>query len=140
MSGNPFRRPFPPRTFSRSVVIGHGRTALFVLVALLFVFHPLIALTYAALVFLVAVAYHYLSEKLGVVRAGRRWTLWRWTADQAILLFLVSTACFLLLNYYRNWSLLHLKVLLYITIPTVLVGLIPIVLSGIAVQAQAERK
>ena len=137
---NPFGQPFPARPFGRSVVFGHGRTALFVLVALLFVYPVTTALAYAGVVFFTAVTYTFLTEQAGIHRAGPNWTLWRWTLDQACLLFLVSTACFLLYNAYRDWTLLSAKVLLFITIPTVLVGLIPIVLSGIAVQLHAQEQ
>ena len=138
LSRNPFSRPFPERPFGRSVIIGHARTAAFVVVALLFLFPPLLALAYGLITFAVALAYHLLTENLGVSRTGRRWTLLRWTLDQAVLLLLVSGACFLLYNYTRDWSLMNLTVLLYITVPTVLVGLIPIIVSGIALQLRAE--
>ncbi|WP_157974517.1 LytTR family transcriptional regulator DNA-binding domain-containing protein [Lewinella sp. IMCC34183] len=138
LSRNPFARPFPERPFGRGVVIGHGRTALFVFVALLFLFSPLLALAYGVATFAVALVYHYVSEALGVRRRGPRWTLLRWTLDQAVLLFLVSVACFLLFNATRDWSLMNLRVLLYITVPTVLVGLLPIVVSGVALQLRAE--
>lgn len=138
LSRNPFRRPFPERPFGRAVIIGHGRTGLFVFVALLFLFSPLTALAYGLVTFLVAIAYHYLSERLGVKRTGSRWTMTRWTLDQAALLLLVSLACFLFYNATVNWSVLNVRVLLYITVPTVLVGLLPIVISGIALQLRAE--
>ena len=140
LSRNPFRRPFPNRPFGRSVVIGHGRTALFVLVALwIFLFDLPRSLAYGLVVFVVAVAYSFLTDRLGIVRSGPRWTLTRWTLDQAILLFLVSAACFLVYNATVGWSVLNLRVLLYITLPTVLVGLFPIVFSGIALQVRAEQ-
>jgi hypothetical protein len=131
---NPFAEPFPPRPFGRSVVWGHARTAAFVLIALLFVFSPTLALAYAAAVFATAVGYHFITDRLGVHRSGPGWTLARWTLDQAVLLLLASTACFLVFNATRDWSLLSPRVLLYISVPTVLVGLIPIVMSGLAVQ------
>ena len=139
-SGNPFSRPFPPRAFGRTVVFGHARTAAFVLLALLFLFPLPVALAYGLLVFLVAVAYTYLTQLGGVKRSGGGWTLWRWAVDQTILLFLVSTACFLLHNALNDWRLMSWRVLLYITVPTVLVGLLPIVASGMAVQYKAERE
>ncbi|NJB87672.1 hypothetical protein GGR26_003456 [Lewinella marina] len=138
LSRNPFRRPFPERPFGRAVVIGHGRTALFVFLALLFLLPVLPALMYGTVVFLIAVAYHQLTERLGVGRTGPRWTLARWTLDQAVLLLLVSVASFLVYNATVDWSVLNLRVLLYITVPTVVVGLLPIVISGIAVQLRAE--
>ncbi len=140
LSRNPLFRPFPDRTFDRSVLFGHGRTAAFVFVALLFLFPVTLALAYGLVTFVVAITYSYLTERLGVRRRGERWTMWRWTLDQAILLFLVSVACFLLHNYTVGWSLLNLRVLLYITVPTVLVGLLPIIFSGIAVQLRAEQE
>nr|WP_256534223.1 LytTR family DNA-binding domain-containing protein [Lewinella sp. JB7] len=138
MPANPFRRPFPDRPFGRAVLIGHGRTAIFVFLALLFLVPVRQALAYGLVTFLVAVAYSLVTERLGVRRSGRRWTMARWTLDQAVLLLLVSAACFLLYNYTLGWSLLNLRVLLYIAIPTVLVGLLPIVFSGVAVQLHAE--
>jgi hypothetical protein len=138
--GNPFARPFPPRPFGRSVVLGHGRTALFVLVALLFVFSFRLALAYAAAIFVTAVTYHFTTDRIGIGRRGPRWTLARWTLDQAVLLFLASTACFLVYNATRGWTLLSPRVLLYVSLPTVAVGMIPIVLSGLAVQARAARR
>ena len=139
LSRNPFRRPFPERRFGRSVVLGHLRTGAFVFVALLFLFPPLLALAYGAVTFLIALLYSYGTERLGVRRTGPRWTMARWTLDQAILLLFVSTACFLLYNATVEWSVLNLRVLLYITLPTVLVGLLPIVFSGIALQLRAEQ-
>ena len=140
LSRNPFLRPFPNRPFGRSVVIGHGRTALFVFVALWIFLFPLPrSLAYGAVVFVVAVSYSFLTDRLGVKRSGPRWTLLRWTIDQAVLLFLVSAACFLLYNATVGWTVLNLRVLLYITLPTVVVGLFPIVFSGIALQVRAEQ-
>jgi hypothetical protein len=139
LSRNPFRRPFPERPFGRSVVLGHVRTAVFVFIALLFIFDLPLALAYGAVVFVIAVVYSYLTEQLGATRSGPDWTLMRWTLDQAALLFIVSCACFLLYNATVGWAVLNLRVLLYITIPTVLVGLIPIVFSGIAQQLRAEQ-
>ncbi len=138
LSRNPFARPFPERPFGRSVLIGHGRTGLFVFIALLFLFPVGLALAYGLLTFLVAVGYHFITERLGVHRTGRNWTLFRWTLDQAVLLLLVSLSCFLLYNATRDWAVMNLQVLLYITVPTVLVGLLPIVVSGIALQLRAE--
>ncbi|MBB4080632.1 hypothetical protein GGR28_003267 [Lewinella aquimaris] len=135
---NPFRRPFPDRTFGRSVVLGHVRTAAFVFVALLFLFPVPRALAYGLVTFAIAVTYSYLTERLGVQRTGRQWTMARWTLDQAVLLLLVSAACFLLYNYTVGWTVLNLRVFLYISLPTVLVGLLPIVFSGVAVQLRAE--
>ncbi len=140
LSRNPFLRPFPNRPFGRSVVIGHGRTALFVFVALWIFLFPLPrSLAYGAVVFIVAIAYSFVTDRLGIRRSGPRWTLLRWTVDQAILLLLVSTACFLLYNATVGWTVLNLRVLLYITLPTVVVGLFPIVFSGIALQVRAEQ-
>ncbi len=136
---NPFSRPFPDRLFSRRVVIGHGRTALFVFVALLFIFPIGRALAYGLVVFTVALVYHFFTEQLGVHRTGRRWTMAKWTLDQALLLLLVSGACFLLYNYTVGWSVMNLEVLLYIAVPTVLVGLLPIIVSGLALQIKAEQ-
>lgn len=138
LSRNPFKRPFPERPFGRGVIIGHARTGAFVFIALLFLFPPLLALAYGSVTFGVAIAYHYLTERAGVDRTGRRWTMLRWTLDQAVLLLLVSVACFLLYNATRDWSVMNLRVLLYITVPTVLVGLLPIIFSGIALQLRAE--
>ncbi|MGB3801575.1 MAG: LytTR family transcriptional regulator DNA-binding domain-containing protein [Lewinella sp.] len=140
LNRNPFSRPFPERLFSRQVVIGHGRTGLFVFIALLFIFSIGRALAYGLIVFAVALAYHLLTEKLGVRRTGPKWTMAKWTFDQAILLLLVSAACFLLYNYTVNWTVMNLEVFLYIAVPTVLVGLLPIVFSGLAVQIRAERE
>ncbi len=140
LSRNPLLRPFPERTFDRSVIFGHGRTAAFVFVALLFLFPVLLALAYGLVTFVVAITYSFVTERLGVRRRGPRWTMLRWTLDQAVLLFLVSVACFLLHNYTVGWSLMNLQVLLYITVPTVLVGLLPIIFSGIAVQLRAEQE
>ncbi|WP_420459687.1 LytTR family transcriptional regulator DNA-binding domain-containing protein [Neolewinella sp.] len=140
LSRNPLLRPFPNRPFGRSVVIGHGRTALFVFMALWIFLFPLPrSLAYGAVVFVVAVAYSFVTDRLGVNRSGPQWTLLRWTIDQAILLLLVSTACFLLYNATVGWTVLNLRVLLYITLPTVVVGLFPIVFSGIALQVRAEQ-
>ncbi|THH40289.1 LytTR family DNA-binding domain-containing protein [Neolewinella litorea] len=138
LSRNPFRRPFPERPFGRGVMIGHARTALFVFLALLFLFSPLLALAYGLTTLVVALAYHYLTERLGVRRTGRKWTMFRWTLDQATLLLLVSVACFILYNATVGWTVLNVRVLLYITVPTVLVGLLPIIVSGVAVQLRAE--
>ncbi len=140
LSRNPLLRPFPERSFDRGVIFGHGRTAGFVFVALLFLFPVLLALAYGLVTFVVAITYSYVTERLGVRRRGRKWTLLRWTLDQAVLLFLVSVACFLLHNYTVGWTLMNLRVLLYITVPTVLVGLLPIIVSGIAVQLRAEQE
>ena len=97
------------------------------------------SLAYGTVVFVVAVAYSFITDYLGVNRSGPRWTLLRWTIDQAVLLFLVSAACFLLYNATVGWTVLNLRVLLYITLPTVVVGLFPIVFSGIALQVRAEQ-
>ena len=140
LSRNPLLRPFPDRTFDRSVIFGHGRTAAFVFIALLFLFPVTLALAYGLVTFVVAITYSYVTERLGVRRRGPRWTMLRWTLDQAVLLFLVSVACFLLHNYTVGWTLMNLQVLLYITVPTVLVGLLPIIFSGIAVQLRAEQE
>lgn len=140
LTRNPFSRPFPERLFGRQVVIGHARTALFVLVALLFIFPVGKALLYALVVLLLAVGYHYTTEAIGIRRGGPRWTMANWTLDQGILLLLVSAACFLLYNYTVDWSVLELRVFLYIAVPTVLVGLIPIIVSGMAVQIRAEQQ
>ena len=137
---NPFSRPFPERLFGRQVVVGHARTAGFVLVALLFIFPVGKAVLYAAAIFAFAVLYSYVTELLGVRRSGPRWTMANWTLDQGILLLLVSGLCFLLYNYSRGWSVMELEVFLYIALPTVLVGLLPIVVSGIAVQLRAEQE
>ena len=137
---NPFSRPFPERLFGRQVVIGHARTAAFVLVALLFIFPVGKALLYAVAIFVFALLYHFGTEQLGVRRSGPRWTMANWTLDQGILLLLVSGLCFLLYNYTRGWSVMELQVFLYIALPTVLVGLLPIVVSGIAVQLRAEQE
>lgn len=137
---NPFSRPFPERLFGRQVVIGHARTAAFVLVALLFIFPVGRALLYAVAIFVFAVAYHYGTELLGARRSGPRWTMANWTLDQGILLLLVSGLCFLLYNASRDWSVMQPEVFLYIALPTVLVGLLPIVVSGIAVQLRAEQE
>ncbi|WP_116106480.1 LytTR family DNA-binding domain-containing protein [Lewinella sp. IMCC34191] len=140
LNRNPFSRPFPERPFSRPVVIGHGRTALFVFIALLFIFSIGQALAYGLIVFAVALAYHLVTEQIGVRRTGPKWTMAKWTLDQAVLLLLVSAACFLLYNYTRDWAVMDLQVFLYIAVPTVLVGLLPIVFSGLAVQIRAERE
>ena len=137
---NPFSRPFPERPFGRQVVIGHARTAAFVLVALLFIFPIGKALLYSLAIFVFAIGYHYGTELLGVRRSGPRWTMANWTLDQGMLLLLVSGLCFLLYNYTRDWSVMQLEVFLYIAVPTVLVGLLPIVVSGIAVQLRAEQE
>ena len=140
LSRNPFRRPFPERSFGRSVLIGHARTALFVLLACwIFLFDLPRSLAYGLVTFLVAVTYSFSTDRLGVRRSGRRWTLARWTFDQGILLLLVSIACFLVYNATVGWSVLSLRVLLYIMVPTVLVGLLPIIFSGIALQVRAEQ-
>ena len=137
---NPFSRPFPERLLGRRVVIGHARTALFVFVALLFVFPIARALAYGLVVFGVALVYHFVTERAGVQRTGPNWTMAKWTLDQAFLLLLVSAACFVLYNYTVNWSVLSAEVFLYIALPTVLVGLLPIVISGFAVQMRAEQE
>ncbi|CAH1001786.1 hypothetical protein LEM8419_02693 [Neolewinella maritima] len=141
LSRNPFSRPFPERSFGRGIVIGHARTAVFVLLALwIFLFDLPRSLAYGLVVFAVAVAYSFVTDRLGVVRTGPRWTLLRWTLDQAVLLFLVSCACFLVYNATVDWSVLNLRVLLYITLPTVVVGLLPIIFSGVALQLRAEQE
>ncbi|PPK88821.1 LytTr DNA-binding domain-containing protein [Neolewinella xylanilytica] len=140
LNRNPFSRPFPERLFGRQVIIGHGRTALFVFVALLFIFPLARALAYGLIVFAVALAYHFITERLGVRRTGPKWTMAKWTLDQALLLLFVSAACFLLYNYTVGWSVMNLEVFLYIAVPTVLVGLLPIVTSGLALQIRAERE
>ena len=140
MSRNPFCRPFPERPFGRGVLIGHARTAVFVFLACwLFLFDLPRSLAYGLVTFLVAITYAFVTDRLGVHRRGPRWTLARWTLDQAVLLLLVSTACFLLYNATVGWSVLNLRVLLYIMLPTVLVGLLPIIFSGIALQLRAEQ-
>lgn len=138
-SRNPFRRLYPERPLGRTALMGYARTAVFVLIALLFIFPWFLALSYGLLVFAVIVSYAYITERwLGIKRYGPGWTLGRWTLDQGILLLLVSVACFFLYNYTVGWTLMDARVLLYVTLPTVAVGLLTVALGGAAVQLRAE--
>ena len=150
-SRNPLARPFPDRNFDRSLVIGHARIGLFVFV-FLYLFQPigmrtggenylLICLGYGLVTFLVATAYSYLtSVVLGWNKSGPKWTLGRWILDCAGMLAGISVANFVYYNALVGWTAFDATVLLYIAVPTVLVGLFPIAFTGMATQMRAERE
>lgn len=149
-SNNPLKRPFPDREFGRDVVAGIGRVSLFVFAALFFlrpagIYFPgpplIICLGYGMVTFLVGVGYSFLTTKvLGWRKSGDRWTLGKWILDAALLLAMIALANFVYYNALVGWTAFSPVVLLSVAIPTVLVGLFPITLSGMAVQMRAERE
>ncbi len=148
-SANPLRRPFPDRAFGRSTFIGHARVALFIAAALYFLqpiglvygdFDLVKCVGYGLVTFTISITYSYVTDRLlGWKRSGTSWTLGKWILDSALLLFFISVGNFLFHNLLVNWSVFSARVLFYITIPTVLIGLFPIAFSGMAVQLRAER-
>jgi hypothetical protein len=147
---NPLKRPFPDREFSRSTVIGMGRVAIFVFMAL-YLLRPfgmriegdrfLTCLGYGLVTFLVGTGYAYVTTRvLGWKKSGANWTLGKWILDAGILLACIAVGNFLFYNMTVDWRAMDLLALVYITIPTVIIGLFPIAFSGMAVQMRAERE
>lgn len=148
-SKNPLKRPFPDREFGPKTVFGHARTAAFIFAALYFFrplglyfgeHHFLISLGYAIVTFVVALVYHFVTEKhLGWSRAGENWTLGKWILDCALVLAFISVANFVYYNALVDWRAFSLVVLGTIALPTIMIGLFPIAFSGMAIQLRAER-
>jgi hypothetical protein len=150
LSNNPLKRPFPDREFSRETIVGIARVSVFIFAAL-YLLRPygihfpgnplLISLGYALVTFMVGVAYSYVTTvSLGWKKSGDGWTLGKWILDAALLLFCIAIANFLYYNATVGWRAFSFIVLISVGIPTVLVGLFPIALSGMAVQMRAERE
>ncbi|OAV44103.1 LytTR family DNA-binding domain-containing protein [Lewinella sp. 4G2] len=146
---NPLKRPFPDREFDRGLIMGHLRTAIFIFAAL-YVLRPFgmdfgpnafaICLGYGLVTFLVAVTYSYVTEQVfGWHRCGPNWTLGKWILDCAAVLLLISLANFIYHNFTVGWGAFSWVVLVGVTVPTVLIGLFPIAMSGVLIQMQAER-
>lgn len=130
--------------------MGMGRVAIFVFLAL-FLLRPfgmeiegdrlLTCLGYGLVTFLVGTAYSYVTTSiLGWSKSGPNWTLGKWIIDAGFLLACIAVGNFLFYNMTVGWRAMDLLALVYITIPTVLIGLFPIAFSGMAVQMRAERE
>ncbi len=149
-SNNPLKRPFPDREFGKEVVIGIGRVSIFVFTALYFlrpagIHFPgsplLICIGYGLVTFLIGVGYSFITTRLlGWRKSGDHWTLGKWILDAALLLAMIALANFIYYNALVGWTAFSPIVLISVAIPTVLVGLFPITLSGMAVQMRAERE
>jgi hypothetical protein len=101
----------------------------------------LTCLGYALVTFGVGVAYAFVTTRLlGWKKCGDNWTLWKWIVDCAFLLACISVANFVFYNFTVGWTAFEPFILATITVPTVIVGLFPVVLSGVAIQLRAERE
>lgn len=101
----------------------------------------LTCLGYGLVTFLVGTAYAYVTTRLlGWNKSGPNWTLGKWIIDAGLLLACIAVGNFLFYNLTVDWRAMDLLALVYITIPTVLIGLFPIAFSGMAVQMRAERE
>lgn len=149
LSNNPFLRPFPDREFGKEVVVGIGRVSLFVFAALYllrpmgihFPGNPLmICLGYGLITFVVGITYSFITTRVfGWKKSGDSWVLWKWILDAALLLVFIALANFVYYNALVDWTAFHPIVFTAVALPTVLIGLFPITLSGMAVQMRAER-
>ncbi len=143
--------PFPDRLSLKQSIVRLAWIGLFVSTFLFFI-RPLQLHSPASFTSLVCVGYGLVTLVLGClyelfVRYGLKlqtdvatWTLWKWVALCSGLMIWITLGNFLFLNYLLQWEAFDMPVLAIILRNTLIVGIFPVVFTGVMIQMRAIKQ
>jgi hypothetical protein len=95
---------------------------------------------FGLLTFFAAVAFECISRFVfKFQRDAPTWTLWKWILNALVLIVFIAVANYLFLIYMMGWSGFYWKMMGYMLFSTVIVGIFPIVFSGMLIQMRAYK-